>query len=226
MIRHDKQGVRLHGSLFGSNAGDTYTGQSYGDDVPCTSCGGRHSIYETQQVYDVARTIVDCIITGPTMMIGVLRSNDGRWVAACSAAEGTPGYNAFREALSHRHKRSIPPLAIVGNIPSRDNASRGGQLISAAFMRSCRVGNAPIAGRCAAPKLLLHAIGQRLPRPWTMSEVLFDPAGTNRNYTAYATAPSCATCKNLLPHLLCPSKADVVLHEFNGLIQKSWGASW
>ncbi len=226
MIHQDKQGMRLHGSLFGSSAGDTYTGQSYGDDMPCMSCGGRHPIYETQQVYDVARTIVDCIVVRRFMMIGVLRSNDGRWIAACSAAEGTPAYNAFREALSHRHKRSLPPLSILGNTPRRYNHSHGGRVISEAFIRSCRVGNAPIAGKCAAPKLILHAIAHRLPRPWTMSEVLFDPAGTNRNYTAYATAPSCATCKSLLPHLLCPSKADVALNEFNGLIQQSWGASW
>ncbi len=226
MIHQGKKGVRVHRSLAGSDAGDTYTGQAYGDDVPCGSCGGKHPIYETQQVYEVARTIVDCIIGGPTMMLGVLRSNDGQWVAACSPADGTPGYNAFRGALTGHHKRFLPALVIAGNIPDDGSRSFGGLPLAASFIRSCTVQNAPIAGRCAAPKLVHYAIRLSLPRPWTMSEVLYDPAGSNPNYTDYLTAPSCATCGVLLPQLLCPLKASATLKEFTGLIRNSWGGSW
>ena len=226
MIHQGKKGVRVHHSLAGSEAGDTYTGQAYGDDAPCCSCGGKHPIFETQQLYEVARTIVDCIIGGPTMMISVLRSNDGRWVAACSPADGTPGYNAFRGALTGPNKRFLPELVVAGNIPYEGVRSFGDVPLPTSFIHSCTVKNAPFAGRCAAQKLIHYAIRLSLPRPWTMSEVLYDPARAHPNYTDYQTAASCATCSILLPQLLCPLKESTPPKAFTALIRKSWGSAW
>ncbi len=226
MFHNEKRNRAVYKTLAGARSGDTYTGQSYGDDVPCPSCGGRHPVYETQQVYEVVRAIVDCILAGPTMMLGVLRANDETWVAACSPADGTAGYNAFRNAVTVTHKRFLPALAIAGNIPDRGTVSRGDLKLNPAFLRSCTVANAPIAGRCAAPKLVHYAIRNNLPRPWTMSEALYDPARASETYEDYQTAPSCDTCKVLLPNMLCPRNAPASVQEFTGLIRKTWGNNW
>jgi hypothetical protein len=159
------------------------------------------------------------------MMLGVLRSNDGRYFAACSPADGTPGYDAFTAAVTGTHKRFLPALTIAGNIPDNGTVSRGGMSLSAAFLRSCTVNGSPIAGRCAAPKLLHYAIRNQLPRPWVMSEVMYDPTGTNPTYKDYITAPSCNTCKGLLPYMACPRKEQARLVEFTGLIHRQW-AGW
>lgn len=223
MFHEGKSGVAVHRSLAGGNAGDTYTGQAYGDDTICPVCNGLHPIFETQQVYEVARTIVDCIIGGPTMMVGVLRSNDGRYVAACSPANASDGYNAFIGAVTGTHKRFLPSLTIAGNIPDDGSRSRGGLPLNARFIRSCKVDGSPMAGRCAAPKLLHFAIKNLLPRPWVMSEVMYDPAGTSLAYRDYITAPSCSTCAVLLPYMVCPRKQHVNLQVFTDLIRDHWG---
>jgi hypothetical protein len=56
-----------------------------------------------------------------------------------------------------------------------------------------------------------------------MSEALYDPAGTNPHYKDYMTAPSCATCRALLPNMLCPKNEPASLLQFTGMIRKSWG---
>ncbi len=92
MLKGNLQGKRVPGS----NAGDTLTGVSYGDDGPCPNCGQRHTINETQQAYDVARTLVRSLpVVGGAMMLGVLRSADNQWFAACSAHDDTAGHNSL-----------------------------------------------------------------------------------------------------------------------------------
>jgi len=99
--------------LAGGGSGDTYTGVSYGDDIPCPRCGQRHPLYETQVVYEVCRNIVKLLLEQtpcpPAMMIGVLRGNNETYFAACSPADGTPGQIAFSNAIqAGRYK--LPPI--------------------------------------------------------------------------------------------------------------------
>lgn len=220
MFRSSMQGKKVSGAFPGRSSGDTFTGISYGDDRQCQKCGQHHTINETQQVYEVARTIVDCLPpTGNAMMIGVLRSSDDLWFAACSPHDGTAGYNAFVASIRTK-KHFLPRLTVVGSLPQNQSDTRSGQTLSARDIRSCTVNGHPIAGRCAAPKLLHFAVSNNLRRPWTMSEVFYDPANLNQIYKDYITAPSCQSCQNLLPLILCKHSAgDINMNQFIGMMR-------
>lgn len=208
-----------------SASGDSYTGVSYGNDKDCMQCGKRHPLYETQIVYEVCRNIIKLMLEQtplpPAMMIGVLRSNNDTFFAACSPADGMPGQIAFANAIQvGRYK--LPPITLVGNLPARGTISRGGRVVSAQDIRNCTVAGQPIAGRCAAPKLIHIATQQAAPRPWRLSEVWFDPALKSAAYRHLDTAESCQTCSKLIPLLLCKQVPDVDLISFTGLIRAQW----
>lgn len=220
-----KAASEVHAGLAGAEAGDTYTGVSYGDDSACPRCGSRHPLFETQMVYEVCRNIVRLLLeqnpVPPAMMIGVLRGNNDTYFAACSPADGTPGQIAFASALQ-AGRFKLPRLTLVGNLPARGALARGGRTVSAQEVRSCTVTGHPIAGRCAAPKLIHVAAQSATPHPWRLSEVWFDPALQNQSYRHLDTAESCQTCRRLLPLLLCKQGADVDLLSFSGLIRAQW----
>jgi hypothetical protein len=222
-----KQAKELGGGILGTEAGDTYTGVSYGDDLVCPNCQSRHPIYETQMVYEVVRNIIKLLLeqtpAPPAMMLGVLRGENGSWFAACSPADGQPGQVALQNAVRNGRVKLPSPMTLVGNLPAAGSTSRGQKPVTAQDVRNCTVNGQPIAGRCAAPKLIHVAIQQNIQRPWRMSEVWFDPALQNNTYRHLDTAESCLTCRNLLPLLLCNQGPDVNLITFTGLIRAQWG---
>lgn len=225
MIHHEKTAKPVYTGLAGAPSGDTYTGVSYGDDIPCPRCGQRHPVFETQVVYEVCRNIIKLLMeqnpVPPAMMIGVLRGNNDTFLAACSPADGTPGQMAFAVAVQTGRFR-LPGLILAGNLPNAGTTSRGGRTVGAAEIRRCSVAGHPIAGRCAAPKLIHVAQQQNVPRPWSLSEVFFDPALANPHHIHLNTAESCQTCRQLLPLLLCKDGPEVNLITFTGIIRAHW----
>ncbi len=214
-----KQNKAVHHGLAGGDGGDTYTGISYGDDLPCPNCGLRHSIFETNVLYDMCRILIKQMTmqaVANAMMIGVLRGNNNSFYAACSPADGTPGQVAFRNVV--QGIRFIR-FALAGNVPDAGSTSRGGVRVSAQMIRQCTVAGNPIAGRCAAPKLVHYAIAHAVPRPWSMSEVLYDPLNQNPHYDHFQTAQSCLSCRQLLPRMLCTQGNAPSLIEFRGFLQ-------
>ncbi len=219
MFNQAKQNQAVHHSLAGGGtSGDTYTGISYGDDLPCPNCGLRHSIFETNVIYDMCRILIKQMTqqgVAVSMMIGVLRGNNNTFYAASSPADGTAGQLAFRATVQGiRFVR----FTLCGNIPDQGSTSRAGSRVTAQVIRQCTVNGSPIAGRCAAPKLVHYAIGNNIPRPWCMSEVLYDPLGQNPHYDHFQTAQSCLSCRNLLPQMLCTRGNAPNLIEFRGAL--------
>jgi hypothetical protein len=76
--------------------------------------------------------------------------------------------------------------------------------------QSAKVAGAYKPGNCAAPRLIEAALEDptvttRDPSTWSMSEVMFNPSGSNQQWWHGLTAYSCATCEKLVPMLLCPT---------------------
>jgi hypothetical protein len=221
MIHAKRRGQATPPAFGGSGAGDTFTGISYGDDIVCPTCGQLHPIQETQQIYEITRMLVEQIEGAIPMMIGILRDRAGTYVAACSPAEGTPGYQAFLTAIQTK-RAFLPQLRVTGDLQMGQLRTRGGDRLSGAQVRACTVLGQPIAGRCAAPKLIHYAMSNDLPRPWVMSEVMHDPTGQNRHHASHVTAESCQTCARLLPLMLCGHTHGEGLLTFRGLMQRQW----
>lgn len=195
---------RYHGSQF--------TGRTYGDDILCPICSQRHPVSEGSRAkmlcWRIAGELGQAANGLAPMMIGVLVANNGNVYAACSPADSQPGQLAFVQACQ---RVGMVPFIQCGNVPARGVATAGGRQMSPSEMARCRpTQQDPIQGRCAAPKMIHIALSQRAPRPWTMSEMLWDPAGQNAQYTPLWHAQSCNTCQRLLPRMLCKSNSEDV----------------
>lgn len=98
-------------------------------------------------------------------------------------------------------------LALTQEEKAGGNHTGLGGPIKPHIYQSAKVGGAYKPGNCAAPRLVEAAIEDgtvtKDPSLWAMSEVMYNPSGSNQQWWHGLTAHSCATCDKLVPMLLC-----------------------
>ena len=99
-------------------------------------------------------------------------------------------------------------LALTQEEKQGKHTARAG-VIPQHIYQSAKVAGAYKPGNCAAPRLIEAALKDpdvsHDPMTWSMSEVMYNPTGSNQQWWHGLTANSCDTCEKLVPMLLCPT---------------------
>jgi len=183
----------------GGNAalGTPSKGLSYGDDAPCQVCGKEagHPLPSTRESESKAETSYE---NAPASRMGRGGQPSG-YMAGNLIAKDKNGRKIVLRAASGRTPEGFlpipnPQLDLIGKNPWK---TVGGRTI----MIHPNPDDAQPPGNCAAPKLIVAAIEQGL-KPVAMTEFWRGP--TAGPYTDGNHYESCATCRRVLPSLLCP----------------------
>lgn len=195
----------------------------YGDG-PCMLCNApdaTHEIRETPQsrfklmqfMAEISTRLTPGeppVITGASshnFMLGLLMCGGNTLVAASGNNDNKPFLIDAAQRMGYTHcVRHTGPMV-----------TRTDRQLTSDEVASCEVQGASGPGFCAAPKLISAAISLGYHRntpvaQWQMSEIMFQPnterrtRGMERGQVAYdhgLSQASCATCRNLIPMLMC-----------------------
>lgn len=189
-------------SNTGGNAalGTPSPGLAYGDDSPCQVCGakGGHPLPSTEGNQDDAKAAYADAPHGRKP--NSAKKNKGYMGGVLEATDGS-GKTVFVRNSG----------AGVGGAATADlkTPMAAGETFTAPGGRKYQIaradGDTNDPGNCAAPKLIHAALEAGL-QPVAMTEYWVGPA--NSNFEDGAHAESCATCKRILPAMLCPEPPD------------------